>query len=321
MSRHSVNAKAAPEAAPQLPALPEYFQALEMIERAARVDEAKSIRDKAEAFRVYAIKARNRDMEFYASEIRMRAERRAGQILIESKRTKTRRIKGQSHVEGDDMSLPTLADLGLTRDEASKWQRIAKLSERDFEARLARMRANGKPGSFLDTAFSSDSEEWLTPGEILDSVVAVLSAIDLDPCAERKDASANVPALTHFTEKDDGLSKVWKGAVFMNPPYGNQIPAFVEKLMASWRAGTVTQAIALLPSRTDTAWFQALDPAPVCFVRGRIMFARASERRPGEEPAPNCSAPFPSALFYLGPRVDRFAAEFDHFGKVYQVRS
>ncbi len=106
----------------------------------------------------------------------------------------------------------------------------------------------------------------------------------------------------------------------MNPPYGSQVAAFVQKLVESWRAGAVTQAIALLPSRTDTAWFRMLAPAPVCFVMGRIMFVRASEK--GGEPDPNWTAPFPSALFYLGPRLDRFAAEFEtRFGPIYLMRS
>lgn len=60
MSREATTAKLAREAS-QLPAerlslLPSYAQALEMIERAAHVDEAKAIRDKAAAFQAYASK-------------------------------------------------------------------------------------------------------------------------------------------------------------------------------------------------------------------------------------------------------------------------
>ncbi|MFZ0889577.1 MAG: DNA N-6-adenine-methyltransferase [Candidatus Binataceae bacterium] len=255
-------------------------------------------------------------MEFYAAEIRMRAERKAGQLLIEARLNRTRRIKGQSHVVGNDMMLPRIEDLGISRDEAARWQRIAKLSPRDFEARLARLRT-GK--SFLSAAFSSDSEEWLTPKEVLDLAVGVLGAIDLDPCAERSDARANVPAMKFFTKKDDGLSKVWHGRVFMNPPYGAAITAFVEKLIASWRETSVTEAIALLPSRTDTAWFRAIVAvAPVCFVMGRIMFKRAT----GEVDS-DTTAPFPSAIFYLGSRnrLDRFASEFGDFGPICETRS
>ncbi len=226
MSSQTASVKDASEAlqlpAEQITLLPGYSQALEMIERAARVDEAKDIRDKAEAFRAYAVKARNREMEFFATEIRMRAERRAGQILIEDKAA-GRRDAGQGGNRKSRSSATTvirLADMGITKDEAARWQRIAKLSLHEFERRLARIRANGKHG-FLYTAFSSDSEEWLTPKEILDSVEAVLGTIDLDPCAERRDAAgANVPARARYTKQDNGLADVsdWYGRLFLNPP-------------------------------------------------------------------------------------------------------
>jgi phage N-6-adenine-methyltransferase len=312
MNRQAANAKQVRERA-QLPAeqlnlLPGYSQALEMIKRAAHVDEAKEIADKASAFRAYAIKARNREMEFSATEIRMWAERRMGELIKEDRangllahRNQTKRMSWAK----------TYADLGITRDEAARWQRMARLSEHDFKLRLEHMRANGKPGSFLDTAFSSDSDEWLTPKEILDHVLSVLGSIDLDPCGERGDDRANIPAGAHFTKKDDGLSKAWTGAVYINPPYSDAA-AFIEKLITEWREGRVTQAIALLPSRTDTAWFRAiLAVAPVCFIMGRIIF-----KLPTGELAPT-GAPFPSAISYLGPNRDRFAAVFSpHFGPI-----
>ncbi len=319
MSGQPVKVTSANETA-QLPAeqitlLPGYSQALEMIARAARVDEVKEIRDKAEAFRAYAIKARNREMEFLATEIRMRAERRAGQILIEDKRTGKLAVKEQGRPKEVSL-LVTLSDLGLTWNEAAQWQRIAKLSDHEFEQRLFRIRANGKHG-FLDTAFSSLSEEWLSPKEILDSVETVLGRIDLDPCAERRDAAgANVPARARYTRQDDGLSKEWSGRVFMNPPYGSMISGFVEKLITSWTEGNVEGAIALVPARTDTIWFRSLgQSAPFCAVFGRIVF-----KRHGGELESDTTAPFPSAIFYLGTHADRFAAEFNpKFGMIYRA--
>jgi hypothetical protein len=44
-------------------------------------DEAKDIRDKAEAMRAYARQAKNKDLEVDAAEIRIRAERRLGELI------------------------------------------------------------------------------------------------------------------------------------------------------------------------------------------------------------------------------------------------
>jgi hypothetical protein len=55
------------------------------------VDEVKDIRDKARALEVYAQQARNLEAERKAVEVRIRAERRAGQLLYEMKQN------GQRH--------------------------------------------------------------------------------------------------------------------------------------------------------------------------------------------------------------------------------
>jgi hypothetical protein len=58
------------------------------ISTAHRVDEVKSIRDKALALAAYAKQAKNRDAERWAQEIRIRAERKTGQLLSETLRAK-----------------------------------------------------------------------------------------------------------------------------------------------------------------------------------------------------------------------------------------
>jgi len=102
----------------------------------------------------------------------------------------------------------------------------------------------------LAVHFSSASDEWLTPPHIIARVVQVLGAIDLDPCSNDHGAP-NVPAARHFTAADDGLAQPWVGRVFMNSPYGRSIGRWVDKLVGEYEAGRVTQAIALLPARTQ----------------------------------------------------------------------
>ena len=158
--------------------------------------------------------------------------------------------------------------------------------------------------------FMSESEEWYTPKEIIDSVIKVLGEIDLDPCSNSK-THPIIPAKKHFTKEDDGLTKPWRGTVYMNPPYGREIKDWISKLLTEWEEGKI-EGIALVPARTDTDWFHQLDAHPWCAVRGRLKFSSN----------PN-SAPFPSAVFYIGQDediegIERFAKIFRKHGTIFQ---
>jgi hypothetical protein len=82
----------------------------------------------------------------HAAEIRIRATRRLGEILRETERARGAadgtpgpgRGRRQNAVEADDtVSTPTLADLGITRDESSRAQRLAGLDPGALERRIA----------------------------------------------------------------------------------------------------------------------------------------------------------------------------------------
>lgn len=160
---------------------------------------------------------------------------------------------------------------------------------------------------------SSDSPEWYTPSHILDLAWDVMGAIDLDPASSQA-AQATVGAahwfgLDHPTESHrDGLALAWFGHVWMNPPYGDEIGEWVDRLIHQYETGQVVEALALLPSRTDTAWFhRALrgKPYPICLVQGRLKFSGAEN-----------SAPFPSVIVYLGENVQRFHEVFSSIGMI-----
>ena len=150
---------------------------------------------------------------------------------------------------------------------------------------------------------SSASPEWYTPAHIADLVVDVIDVIDVDPCWH---PDSPVRARTTYTAEDDGLTRPWLGRVYLNPPYGRAIDAWIEKLVSEHEAGNVSEAVALVPARVDTAWFRRLDAFPRCFVGGRLRFAHA------EHPAP-----FPSAVVYLGPNVERFYRAFSDLGGIF----
>ena len=154
---------------------------------------------------------------------------------------------------------------------------------------------------------SESSVEWRTPKEIVRRVEKVLGAIDLDPCA---DQNKLVRAARHYTKADDGLSREWTGRVFVNPPYGTAIGSWVEKLCAEYKTKRVKEAIAFVPASVDTEWFSMLRDFAVCFLRNRVKFGASDNRLPG-------SAPFPSALFYLGKNVATFAQVFNEIGDIW----
>lgn len=75
--------------------------------------------------------------------------------------------------------------------------------------------------------------------------------------------------------------------MFCNPPYGRAIKSWVRKCWEESR-NPETLVVALLPARTDTAWFHDYiyrRAREIRFVRGRLHFNES----------PN-SAPFPSMI-------------------------
>ena len=131
----------------------------------------------------------------------------------------------------------------------------------------------------------------------------MLGGVDLDPCWH---SNSPLRAQATYTADDDGLAQEWKGRVYLNPPYGRAIDAWIAKLVDGHNSGAVTEAIALVPARVDTEWFRRLDAFPRCFIYGRLTFANADN-----------PAPFPSAIVYLGSNVETFHRVFAQIGGVF----
>ncbi|MES2634058.1 MAG: hypothetical protein V4669_13875 [Pseudomonadota bacterium] len=114
-----------------------YEQARSALAECHRVDEVKDIRDKAEAMAAYARQAKDSELIQYATEIKVRAERRCGELLAVTDRNKGAKVVGRMAVERHDTHSPTLADMGLTRDESSRYQSLASMSPEHFETAVA----------------------------------------------------------------------------------------------------------------------------------------------------------------------------------------
>lgn len=109
---------------------------------AMSVDEVKDIHDKVEAMRAYAIMAKDVQLEIDAAEYRLRAERRLGEVIKSEKSTGVIREgrPRKNDVGGDIVSQKRLSDYGIDGHLSSRSQKIASISERAFEACVARVR-------------------------------------------------------------------------------------------------------------------------------------------------------------------------------------
>ncbi|MDC0935064.1 DNA N-6-adenine-methyltransferase [Pirellulales bacterium] len=134
--------------------------------------------------------------------------------------------------------------------------------------------------------FSSARHDYETPQFLFDGLNAEFG-FETDVCATAQTAKCK----RFFGPEDDALAQDWKGACFMNPPYGRLIGKFMCKAFEESRTGATV--VCLVPARTDTLWWHKYAMrGEVRFLRGRLRFGDASN-----------SAPFPSAVVIFRPPV------------------
>lgn len=124
--------------------LTHFDRARHELELASTIDEVKKIRDQAEALRQYARQQKlSLEMQNRCAEIKIRAERRAGDILSDMDKHPPGPPSGDRSHDGTDP--PRLVDLGISKNQSSRWQSIASIPEDEFEERVEEIkRKNGE---------------------------------------------------------------------------------------------------------------------------------------------------------------------------------
>lgn len=283
---------------------------------AKNIDEIKDIRDKAEAFRAYAKQAgESLEVQNNIAEIKIRAERRAGEMLREMPKNEGNKFVRPST---DTIAVfPTLKDLGISSDQSSNWQAIAGLPDDKLEEHIARVKASNEELTTVGLirlardvrrVSSVSTNVWNTPERYIVATRAVLGKIDVDP-ASNEEANKTICAGTFFTEGTNGLGHDWPGKVWLNPPYGGIAAEFAGKLLQQCREGITTEAILLVNANsTDTGWFAPLWNHTLCFTDHRINFDSPDSEASGSTHG--------SVFVYLGDQVHAFVEHFKKFGPV-----
>lgn len=130
---------------------------------------------------------------------------------------------------------------------------------------------------------AAQTTTWLTPPHILDA----LGSFDLDPCAH-----PDWPTATRrICLPEDGLAADWEGRVWLNPPYGAQTWAWLDRLADHGQGTALIFARTETAGFTETVWGRA---DAILFLSGRLHFHRGD----GIRAKANSGAP--SALIAYG---------------------
>jgi N6-adenosine-specific RNA methylase IME4 len=116
-------------------------EAKRAIAEARDITDVLEIRDRAMSAHVYALAKNYREAADIAKEAQLRAERRAGDFLAIE--VSPGRPEKMSH-DGTLNNSVKLDDLGLTRNQSSRWQAIASIPEPEFERYVTTCQGNGR---------------------------------------------------------------------------------------------------------------------------------------------------------------------------------
>jgi len=134
---------------------------------------------------------------------------------------------------------------------------------------------------------SSKDMTWPTPQVWFDYLDLEFD-FTLDPCCEHETAKC----ARYYTPVEDGLARSWQDErVFMNPPYGRDLSAWMRKAYEEARDNGAL-VVCFVPARVDTQWWHryAAKATEIRFPVGRVRGDKHNW-------------PFPLALVIFRPKL------------------
>lgn len=196
-------------------ALIKYEAACRALAECKAVDEVKVWADKAAAMQAYGRMAKDKTLEVDAAEIRIRAERRLGELIAAQKAgpglAKPGVKPSANSVVGDDrIQTPTLAEAGISKDLSSRAQKLAAVPEAEFEAELAAKRERDREDGARVSARLEAAGERAMKGKPTEPIRPVDSA-EVDSLREKlveltenlKETLADNESMARVFEADD----------------------------------------------------------------------------------------------------------------------
>jgi N6-adenosine-specific RNA methylase IME4 len=129
-----------------------YEQARAALAQCVRVDEAKDIKDRAEALQFYARQSKDYELETWAAAIRLRAIRRVGEISMGLDKAKAGGNGGGSELprRGSSLKKDALDAAGLSTQSASRYERVSEIPQERFDQCIEESIARGKAATLRE---------------------------------------------------------------------------------------------------------------------------------------------------------------------------
>lgn len=182
------------------------------------VDEVKQWADKAAAMQAYGRMAKDRTLEIDAAEIRIRAERRLGEMLVSQKENGGLN-KGSAglginqhsakEVRSSETTTPKLSEIGISKDLSSRAQKLAAVPEQEFEKEVGDWRERvEKEGKRVSARLEKAGAKAIQSQEKQASDEETYGGLDV--IDELDKATKEIERLTQIIESDDQLAEANK---------------------------------------------------------------------------------------------------------------